>query len=207
MSAALSPIPASATSGAHRRGFSSCWSNTFVRSFLGQQVFGMNSRRGSGRKSFSAATATRSTHRSRRWRVNFAGRRDTSLHHRPPICRRLYRKSTKPRRELCYLGHVLRVNRHGLVAEAVVTDGTGPGESDAGAAMLGRRRRGRATVAPTGVPHARLRGPGEGCWGSSPVAQNGRGRRIAIDPRTTRPVGYSLSQRICHRGCPDLSAG
>ena len=107
---------------------------------------------------------------------------------------RLYRKSQSAEAKLCYLGHVLMENRHGLVVETEVTEATGHGERAAGAAMLVRRGKRGATVgaeeaydtrgfvaavrAAGGVPH---------------VAQNTRGRRSAIDGRAPRGTSGTRS--------------
>ena len=134
--------------------------------------------------------------------VNFRGEKRSNATHASTTDgqARLYRKSHHAEAKLCYLGHVLMENRHGLVVETEVTEATGTGERDAGVTMLVRRGRRGATLgadkaydtrgfvaavrAAGGVPH---------------VAQNTRGRRSAIDRRTTRHVGYTLSQRLRHR--------
>jgi len=110
---------------------------------------------------------------------------------------RLYRKSDGAEARLAYLGHVLMENRHGLVVHAMATQATGTAERDAAVTML------------------RAYGVGPGCTlggdknydthgfvadtralGVTPhVSQNvNRAGGSAIDARTTRHAGYTLSQ-------------
>jgi hypothetical protein len=110
---------------------------------------------------------------------------------------RLYKKSAGSEAKLSYLGHVLAENRNGLVVGARVTMATGTAKREAALEMIEERKGGRgvtmggdkgydvrefvADVRDLGVtPH---------------VAQNNRNRRSAVDARTTRHVGYEISQR------------
>lgn len=115
---------------------------------------------------------------------------------------RLYRKSHNTAAILCYQGHVLMENRHGLVISALTTLADGTGERTAALAMLsaipGRRPKtvGADKAYDTAdfvaacrkrniVPH---------------VARNtARPGGSAIDGRTTRHVGYRSSQVIRKR--------
>ena len=74
--------------------------------------------------------------------VNFRGETRSNATHASSTDpqARLYRKSHNAEAKLCYLGHVLMENRHGLVVEAEVTEATGTGERDAGAAGGGEQR-------------------------------------------------------------------
>jgi len=107
---------------------------------------------------------------------------------------RLYKKSTGEAAKLCYLGHLLIENRHGLVVDTRVTQATGTAERDAAAAMV-RHRRGtlggdKAYDAKEFVRQVRA-------LGLTPhVAQK---PRSAIDARTTRHAGYAISQRVRKR--------
>ena len=109
---------------------------------------------------------------------------------------RLYRKGPQQEARLCYLGHVLTENRHGLVVNVELTQADGYAERDAALAMLKRSVRGWATPGADRANDARdfvwdLRG-----LGITPhIAQHERGRRSAIDGRTTRHPGYCRSQR------------
>ncbi len=109
---------------------------------------------------------------------------------------RLYRKGKQQAARLCYLGHVLTENRHGLVVDVELTEADGYAERDAALAMLTRSVRGPATLGADRAYDTRdfvwdLRGLGV----TPHVAQNEQGRRSAIDRRTTRHPGYAQSQR------------
>ena len=115
---------------------------------------------------------------------------------------RLYRKSQNTAAILCYQGHVLMENRTGLVVSAITTPADGTGERTAALAMLsvmpGNRRRSvgadkaydttdfvKSCRDQNIVPH---------------VAQNtARSGGSAINGRTTRHVGYAISQTIRKR--------
>ena len=109
---------------------------------------------------------------------------------------RLYRKGKQQEARLCYLGHVLSENRHGLVVDVELTEADGYAEREAAVAMLERSVTGPATVGADRAYDTR-----DFVWdlralGLTPhVAQNQRGRRSAIDGRTTRHPGYRRSQR------------
>ena len=109
---------------------------------------------------------------------------------------RLYRKGKQQESRLCYLGHLLTENRHGLVVDVELTEADGYAEREAALAMLERSVRGPATLGADRAYDTRdfvwgLRGLGV----TPHVAQNERGRRSAIDRRTTRHPGYAQSQR------------
>jgi transposase len=114
---------------------------------------------------------------------------------------RLARKSNGQSAKLCYGGHVVMENRHGLVVATATTRATGTAERDAGEAMMaGLDRAGRCTLGADknydtqGFVAAMRR------LGVTPhVAQHSNGRRSAIDGRTTRHPGYAVSQRIRKR--------
>lgn len=99
---------------------------------------------------------------------------------------------------LCYSANVLMENRHGLIIDTEVAHATGTAERDSALAMLERqpgRKRRRTLGADKGydtkefVAAARERGF------TPHVARNTTGRRSAIDGRTTRHAGYTVSQR------------
>ncbi|MDD2901724.1 MAG: IS5 family transposase [Syntrophales bacterium] len=114
---------------------------------------------------------------------------------------RLFRKGKGKEAKLCFMGHVLMENRHGLVVSPRLTAVTGTAEREAAVGLVeavpGRHR---ITVggdkaydtqefvqslrALKAVPH---------------VAQNCNGRKFAIDGRTTRHPGYAVSQRLRKR--------
>ncbi len=109
---------------------------------------------------------------------------------------RLYRECKQQEARLCYLGHVLSENRHGLVVDVELTEADGYAERDAALTMLERSVRGPATLGADRGYDTR-----DFVWdlramGVTPhVAQNEQGRRSAIDGRTTRHPGNARSQR------------
>lgn len=118
---------------------------------------------------------------------------------------RLYRKSGATGAILCYQGHVLTDNRHGLVVDAKASLANGRAERESAIDMLARVpvRAARATV---GADRAYDAGDFvSSCreHGVTPhVAQN-LSRRSAIDARTVRHAGYGISQkkRKCIEQC------
>ncbi|CAJ7187569.1 transposase IS4 family protein [Burkholderia pseudomallei] len=113
---------------------------------------------------------------------------------------RLFRKSRGTGAVLCYLGHVLTDNRHGLVVNAQVTQANGTAERDAAADMLADAAQFAGTPITVGADKnydtagfvATCRANGV----TPHVAQNdGRTGGSAIDGRTTRWPGYAISQR------------
>lgn len=113
---------------------------------------------------------------------------------------RLYRKSNNAEARLSYLGHVLMENRNGLVVGATVTQATGTAEREAAAELVVRRCRRGVTVGADKAYDTRGFVRALRQAGAIPhVAQNTAGRRSAIDRRTTRHAGYTISQRIRHR--------
>jgi transposase len=114
---------------------------------------------------------------------------------------RLYRKSDGQPSRLCFMGHLLIENRHGLIVDVRTTHASGVAEREAAEAMIRAAARGRRVTlgsdkAYDAAEHvAALRAIGV----TPHVAQNTAGRRSAIDGRTTRHVGYSISQRLRKR--------
>jgi transposase len=118
---------------------------------------------------------------------------------------KLYRKGNGQEARLGYLGHVLMENRNGLIVDAMLTQADGTAERDAAVLMLYRKwrqcRQGQRKVAMSigadkaydtrdfveTVRELNIR---------PHVAQNvKRSGGSAIDQRTTRHAGYSISQR------------
>lgn len=134
--------------------------------------------------------------------VDFRGqrrRRDTHVSRTDPEAQ-LYTKGSGQTAKLCYMGHVLTENRNGLIVGVALTEASGTAERAAALALLDRCVSGRATLgADRGydtsdfVTDCRQRGV------TPHVAQNDRGRRSAIDGRTTRHPGYAVSQRLRKR--------
>jgi hypothetical protein len=114
---------------------------------------------------------------------------------------RLFKKGKGKEAKLCFMGHVLMENRHGLIITPSLTAAIGTAERDTAEDMVGEiPGRHRITVggdkaydtrefvqalrALKAVPH---------------VVQNRTGRSSAIDGRTTRHPGYAVSQRLRKR--------
>jgi transposase len=116
---------------------------------------------------------------------------------------RLYRKADGREARLCYMGHALMENRHGLAVAGTVSEANGTAERRAAEAMLKRQARcgRRITVGADKAYDTRDHVAALRAMNVTPhVTQNngptktGRRRRSAIDGRTTRHVGYQISQ-------------
>jgi transposase len=114
---------------------------------------------------------------------------------------KLYRKSTGAESRLAYLGHLLIENRHGLIVDAMATQGDGRAERDAGVLMLHaewtRAPWRSRTVGADKAYDVREFVDVTRELGCTPhVAQNlNRSGGSAIDGRTTRHAGYDMSQQ------------
>lgn len=110
----------------------------------------------------------------------------------------LARKGRGKEARLCFTGHVLMENRHGLVVDVALTQATGTAERDTALDMLeGARRSRRLTV-----------GADKGydtqdfvtrCRGMKITPHVARRQTSKVDGRTTRHTGYQVSQRIRKR--------
>ena len=110
---------------------------------------------------------------------------------------KLYRKGKGQPAKLCFMGHALIENRHGLVVQADATQATGTAEREAAITLLDRHAPGTTNQLTVGADKAYdtsdfvadLR---QMCV-TPHVAQKIKGS--AIDGRTTRHAGYGVSQR------------
>jgi transposase len=112
---------------------------------------------------------------------------------------RLLRKGKGKEARLCYIGHALTENRHGLVVEAGLTQATGTAEREAAAALIDAHAPGSTRRLTLGADKAYdaaafVADMRQKCV-TPHVAQNDKGRCSAIDGRTTRHAGYAQSQR------------
>jgi transposase len=131
--------------------------------------------------------------------VDFRGERRTNATHASTTDAeaRLYKKAAGQEAKLCFLGHVLMENRHGLVVNTRLTTATGTAEREAALALVDTRPTTRRITlggdknydthqfvqdlrALQVTPH---------------VAQHTTNRASAIDGRTTRHPGYTVSQQ------------
>src|SRR5690242_2503843 len=120
---------------------------------------------------------------------------------------KLYRKADGQPARLCYMGHVLMENRHGLAVGGVATMASGTAEREAALSLIdiGRSKR-RITLgadkaydveqfvkdlrARSVTPHIAIDGH---------VRKSGKPRKTAVDGRITRHPGYEVSQRCRKR--------
>lgn len=131
--------------------------------------------------------------------VDFRGERRTNATHASTTDpeARLYKKAAGQEAKLCFLGHVLMENRHGLVVNAMVTPATGTAEREAALALVDTR-----------FPTQRITLGGDKNYDTAAfvdalrtrqvtphVAQHTTNRASAIDGRTTRHPGYAVSQQ------------
>ena len=116
---------------------------------------------------------------------------------------RLYRKSNNTAATLCYAGHLLIEHRSALIVDAELTTADGYAERATALEMLDRlpKSKRRRTVAGDKNYDTKDFVAKTRQLGFTPhVAQNVSGnRRSAIDGRTTRHAGHTVSQRIRKR--------
>jgi transposase len=134
--------------------------------------------------------------------VDFHGERRTNATHQSTTDpeARLARKGTGKEAKLCFSGHVLMENRHGLCVDLQIASATGTAERDTALAML--RRQARRGIRPTTLGADK----GYHCRdfvrrlrrrGIRPHLACVRGRHTpGLDGRTTRHASYRLSQRL-----------
>ena len=114
---------------------------------------------------------------------------------------RLFRKGRGEEAKLCFMGHALMENRHGLVVEAALTRADGFAERLAAVALVA------GCAGPRPITVGADKGYDTGDFvmelrelGAVPhVAEHTAGRHSAIDRRTSRHPGYRHSQRARHR--------
>lgn len=133
--------------------------------------------------------------------INFKGEKrsnDTHQSSTDPDAR-LYKKSDGDKAVLCYLGHALMENRHGLVVDAELTRATGTAEREAAVAMV------RRTVTKKGATVGT-----DKAYDAQDFVEALRDHKVtphvaakdkgsAIDGRTTRHAGYHQSIKIRKR--------
>jgi hypothetical protein len=114
---------------------------------------------------------------------------------------RLLRKGKGKEARLCFIGHALMENRHGLLVDGRVSEAGGTAERDQAALMIADRP-GRHRITVAGDKGFDTTGfvAGMRTLNATPhVARNTANRRSAIDGRTTRHPGYAASQRVRKR--------
>ena len=145
------------------------------------------------------ASDTGSDTGSRNADVDFRGQKRTNTTHvstTDPEAR-LYRKGKGKEARLCFMGHSMIENRHGLVVETAFTQATGFAERQAAKAMITEHSPGstrRITVgADKGYDTADFVADLRAMEVTPHVAQKVKGS--ALDARTTRHEGYAVSQK------------
>ena len=104
--------------------------------------------------------------------------------------------------KLCFIGHGLMENRHGLIVDACLTPADGHAERVAALIMIephADRPRPITLGADKGFDVADFVNELRSMNVTPHVARNISGRRSAIDRRTTRHPGYAASQRVRKR--------
>ncbi len=120
---------------------------------------------------------------------------------------RLYKKSDGQPSRLCYMGHVLMENRHGLAVSATLTHATGTAEREATLVMLDRRKGRNPTTLGADkaydvtdfVGDLRARGITPHIAVNGTVSKLGVVRKTAVDEATRSSDGYAISQRCRKR--------
>ena len=132
--------------------------------------------------------------------VDFHGQRRGNQSHRSTTDpeARLARKGAGKEARLCYAGHSLIENRHGLITQCELTQASGSAEREAGLRLLEkertRRGRGRMSVAADKGYDTADFVAGVRALGVTPHVAAKR-RCSAIDGRTSRHASYATSQR------------
>ena len=122
---------------------------------------------------------------------------------------RLYKKGDGQPAKLCYMGHALMENWHGLAVCGGVSQATGTAERATALELIDGRRRQRRRRITLGAdkaydvaqfvedlrdrsvtPHIAIDGH---------LSKTGKRRKTAVDGRTTRHAGYDISQRCRKR--------
>lgn len=126
---------------------------------------------------------------------------------------RLYRKGNGKESRLCYLGHALMENRHGLVVGGGITLASGTAEREAALVLLDQLRPASAKGGQRRITLAGDKGFDAGDFvddlrarkitphiaRDDHVTKTGKRRKTKIDGRTTRHPGYEASLRCRKR--------
>jgi len=137
--------------------------------------------------------------------VDFHGERRSNATHQSTTDSeaRLLRKGKGKEAKLVFMAHALMENRHGLLVDFQVTEATGKAEREMVPTLLDQAKeryfRPRTLGGDKGYDARECVAAMRRRRVSPHVAQNNKGRRSAIDGRTTRHLGYAISQRLRKR--------
>ena len=121
---------------------------------------------------------------------------------------RLYKKGDGQPAKLCYIGHALMENRHGLAVGGGISQATGTAERQTALELIDGRRRGsrritlgadRAYDVTQFVHDLRDRSVTPHIAIDGHLSKTGKRRKTAVDGRTTHHAGYDISQRCRKR--------
>ncbi len=125
---------------------------------------------------------------------------------------RLYRKGKGREAKLCYMGHVVMENRHGLVVRAQATIAAGTAEAETAEDLVEQWAEDSDELDQQPASSQRRTVGADKAFDTTDfvdamrdlnvtphVAQNATRRRSAIDGRTTRHLGYAISQKARKR--------
>ena len=137
---------------------------------------------------------------SNRW-VDFRGEKRSNETHESKTDpeSKLTRKGPGQEAKLCFSAHALMENRNGLLADFRIAPATGRAERETALEMLDETLPGDRPLtlgADRGYDTQQFVGQCRQRRVTPHVAQNTRGRRSAIDGRTTSAPGYGISQRL-----------
>lgn len=145
--------------------------------------------------------AERSFHKEKRSNETHASTTDPEA--------RLYKKGDGQPAKLCYMGHALMENRHGLAVGGQVSQATGTAERDVALSLIDRHRghrRRRITLgadkaydASAFVRELKNRKISAHVAIDGHLSKTGKPRKTAVDQRTLRHAGYAASQRCRKR--------
>lgn len=137
--------------------------------------------------------------------VDFHGERRSNATHQSTTDTeaRLYKKGKGKEAKLVFLSHALMENRSGMLVDVHTTQATGTAERDTVPVLLAEaRERGfhpKTLGADKGYDTQDCVAAIRKCGVTPHVARNTKGRRSAIDRRTTWRPGYAQSQRLRKR--------
>jgi len=158
-----------------------------------------------GQKSFKPKAGDRTGTGSGNQMPDFRGQKRSNQTHQSTTDphSRLYRKANGAESKLAFLGHVLMDNRQGLVGEVRLSEANGYAEREAAKQMIAVRTRGGKQRITVGADKGYDTRDAVRDWralGATPhVAQITRQHPSAVDGRTTRHVGYAMSQKVRKR--------